>query len=246
MAPIFKPLALASALFAAISSAAPVDLNKRENDVVVVWTTVTTVVWTTVDVTTTIYPTPQTPTPTPPVVESTPTPTPTPEQPKPIEASVQPETSQAQPAPVAVPTPVAFAAPAPEEKAPQPAPPAAPSASTTSQAPQSTPTAASSGSCSKDSPFVGQLTFYDAAIGSCGLTNDGFTENVVALSKLIMTDADCGKTVTFTYNGITKTGTVVDKCMGCDPTHADVSRHLFGELADMNAGLLQGVSWYIN
>ncbi|GFF37636.1 allergen Asp f 7 [Aspergillus udagawae] len=268
MAPIFKPLALASALLAAISSAAPVDLNKRENDVV--WTTVTTVVWTTVDVTTTIYPTPQAPTltPTPPVVESTSTPTPSPEQPKPIEASTQPETSQAQAAPVAVPTPVAAAAaaPAPEEPAPQPPAPAAPSTSTTSQAPQSTAPATSSGnsgstdkapssgytgSCSKGSPCVGELTYYDTATSasapsSCGLTNDGFSENVVALPVGMMTDADCGKTVTITYNGITKTGTVVDKCMGCKPTDVDLSRHFFGELADMGAGRIQGASWYIN
>ncbi|GIJ82415.1 hypothetical protein Asppvi_000923 [Aspergillus pseudoviridinutans] len=266
MAPIFKPLALASALLAVISSAAPVDLNKRENDVV--WTTVTTVVWTTVDVTTTIYPTPQAPTSTPPVVESTPTPTPTPEQPKPIEAAAQPETPEAQPAPVAVSTPVVSvaAAPAPEEPTHQTAAPAAPSTSTTSQAPQSTAPAASSGnsgstsqapssgysgSCSKDSPCVGQLTYYDTATSasapsSCGLTNDGFAENVVALPVGMMTDADCGKTVTITYKGITKTGTVVDKCMGCKPTDVDLSRHFFGELADMDAGRVQGASWYIN
>ncbi|KAF4217944.1 hypothetical protein CNMCM8980_000096 [Aspergillus fumigatiaffinis] len=270
MAPIFKPLALASALFAAISSAAPVDLNKREMDVV--WTTVTTVVWTTVDVTTTIYPTPQVPTP--PVVESTPTstPSPAPEQPKPIEASTQPETPEPQPAQssVAASTPVAAAAaattPAPEEPAPQPAPPAAPSTSTTTQAAPSAPPTANSGNsgstekaassgysgpCSKDSPCVGQLTYYDTATSasapsSCGLTNDGFSENVVALPVGIMTDADCGKTVTITYNGITKTATAVDKCMGCSPTDLDASRHLFGELADFGAGRISGMSWYFN
>ncbi|EAW25460.1 allergen Asp F7 [Aspergillus fischeri NRRL 181] len=276
MAPIFKSLALASALFAAISSAAPVDLNKREIDVV--WTTVTTVVWTTVDVTTTIYPTPQAPTP--PVVESTPTPTPipssAPEQPEPIEASTQPETPEPQPTqpsvaastPVAAAAaaPVAPAAPAPEEPAPQPATAAAPSTSTTTQAAPSAPPAANSGSsgstekaassgysgpCSKDSPCVGELTYYDTATSasapsSCGLTNDGFSENVVALPVGIMTDADCGKTVTITYNGITKTATAVDKCMGCKPTDLDASRHLFGELADFGAGRIDGMSWYFN
>ncbi|KAF4159359.1 hypothetical protein CNMCM6936_001540 [Aspergillus lentulus] len=267
MAPIFKPLALASALLAAISSAAPVDLNKREMDVV--WTTVTTVVWTTVDVTTTIYPTPQAPTP--PVVESTPTatPSPAPEQPKPIEASTQPETpepqpsSEPQPAQPSVAAAAAAPAPAPEEPAPQPA---TPSTSTTTQAAPSAPPAANSGNsgstekavssgysgpCSKDSPCVGQLTYYDTATSasapsSCGMTNDGFSENVVALPVGIMTDADCGKTVTITYNGITKTATAVDKCMGCKSTDLDASRHLFGELADFGAGRINGMSWYFN
>jgi hypothetical protein len=78
------------------------------------------------------------------------------------------------------------------------------------------------------------------------MTNDGFTENVVALPVGIMTDADCGKTVTITYNGKTATGIVVDKCMGCDPTSCDISRHMFGELADLGAGRLHGVSWHIN
>ncbi|GFF82497.1 allergen Asp f 7 [Aspergillus lentulus] len=263
MAPIFKPLALASALLAAISSAAPVDLNKREMDVV--WTTVTTVVWTTVDVTTTIYPTPQAPTP--PVVESTPTatPSPAPEQPKPIEASTQPETPEPQPAQpsVAAAAAAAPAVPAPEEPAPQPA---TPSTSTTTQAAPSASPAANSGNsgstekavssgysgpCSKDSPCVGQLTYYDTATSasapsSCGMTNDGFSENVVALPVGIMTDADCGKTVTITYNGITKTATAVDKCMGCKSTDLDASRHLFGELADFGAGRINGMSWYFN
>lgn len=270
MAPIFKSLALVSALFAAISSAAPVNLDKREVDVV--WTTVTTVVWTTIDVTTTIYPTPQAPTP--PVVESTPTPTPSaaPEQAEPIETSTQPETTKSQPTQPSVATfiPVAAAAaaadsaaPIPEEPAPQPATTAAPSTSTTTQAAPSAPPAANSGStekaassgysgpCSKGSPCVGQLTYYDTATSasapsSCGLTNDGFSENVVALPVGIMTDADCGKTVTITYNGITKTATVVDKCMGCKPTDLDASRHLFGELADFSAGRIDGMSWYFN
>ncbi|KAF7114371.1 hypothetical protein CNMCM5793_008323 [Aspergillus hiratsukae] len=270
MAPLFKSLALASALFAAISLAAPVDLNKR--DKVVVWETVTTVVWTTVDVTTTIYPTSNAPTPTPAVAEPTTTPAPAPEQPKPIVASEQPQPQVPEPqpastAPAAQPTqPVAaaVAAPAPEEPTSQPAPQPAPEPSpqpAPQAAPQPAPPTANSGSsstssgytgsCSKESPCVGQLTYYDTATSasapsSCGMTNDGFTENVVALPVGIMTDADCGKTVTITYNGVTATGTVVDKCMGCDPASADISRHFFGELADLGAGRLHGVSWYIN
>ncbi|KAF7179719.1 hypothetical protein CNMCM7691_008769 [Aspergillus felis] len=54
MVPVFKTLALASTLFAAISSAVPVNLNERED--LGVCETVTTVDWTSVDVTTTVYP----------------------------------------------------------------------------------------------------------------------------------------------------------------------------------------------
>lgn len=62
----------------------------------------------------------------------------------------------------------------------------------------------------------------------------------------IMTSNDCGKTVTIEYGGKTATATVVDKCMGCDASSIDMSRHLFGELADLGAGRLTGVKWYIN
>ncbi|GKZ33214.1 hypothetical protein AbraIFM66950_003009 [Aspergillus brasiliensis] len=51
MAPLSKSLALAGTLFAAFGSAAPVEKRSTE----VVYQTVTSVVWTTVDVTTTIY-----------------------------------------------------------------------------------------------------------------------------------------------------------------------------------------------
>jgi hypothetical protein len=98
---------------------------------------------------------------------------------------------------------------------------------------------------------VGQATYYETAtsanaLSNCGTTNDGSTENVVALPVGIMTAADCGKIVTVTYNGVARTGTVVDTCRGCVNTSIDLSSHFFGELADMAAGCLSGVSWYIN
>lgn len=80
----------------------------------------------------------------------------------------------------------------------------------------------------------------------CDTANNGNTENVLALPVGIMTDSDCGKTVTIKYGGTTTTGKVVDKCMGCDSSSIDLSRHLFGELSGLGAGRLSGVKWWIN
>lgn len=125
-------------------------------------------------------------------------------------------------------------------------------AATTLAAPlQSAPTQKrAASSCTKDAPCKGQVTFYDTATSSsapssCGTTNDGEAESVIALPHGIMTDADCGKTVTVNYGGLIKTGKVVDKCMGCDDTSIDLSRHFFTELAALLEGRLFGVEWYM-
>ncbi|PWY86247.1 hypothetical protein BO70DRAFT_277263, partial [Aspergillus heteromorphus CBS 117.55] len=102
-----------------------------------------------------------------------------------------------------------------------------------------------SGSCDEGSPCTGDLTYYVAGLGSCGITSDGTTQNVVALPVGMMQDSDCGKTVTITYEGKTSTGTVWDKCMGCDDVSIDLSEKLFGELGSMAAGRLKGAKWYI-
>jgi hypothetical protein len=95
------------------------------------------------------------------------------------------------------------------------------------------------------------MTYYDTATtstnpSSCGTTNDGETEFVLALPHGIMTDSDCGKSVTIEYNGVTQTGKVVDKCMGCDNTSVDLSRAFFGAFASLSEGRLSGAKWYIN
>lgn len=49
------------------------------------------------------------------------------------------------------------------------------------------------------------------------------------------------------YDGITKTGRVVDKCEGCDDNHIDLSRALFQALGfSLDKGVIQGVTWYIS
>ncbi|KAJ5342069.1 hypothetical protein N7541_011193 [Penicillium brevicompactum] len=272
MAPITKTLALAGAFFAMTGYSAPV--AKRA----VVWETVTDVVWTTIDVTTTLYPNqaptativpvaapavPTTTTTAAAVVTPSETPSETPEE-TPEQKKVAPtstSTTEAAPAPtVQVETSSAAPAPAPtEESSAAPAPVATTSTSTTpavaantrSADTESTASTGYTGACSEGSPCDGMITFYDTATtstnpSSCGTTNDGASENVLALPVGIMKDGDCGKTVTITYNGQTATGTVVDKCMGCDDTSIDLSRHLFGQLASMDAGRVSGAKWYIH
>ncbi|KAJ5608294.1 hypothetical protein N7537_004913 [Penicillium hordei] len=279
MAPITKTLALAGAFFALTGYSAPV--AKRA----VVWETVTDIVWTTVDVTTTVYAQAAHPTTVVPVVaNAVPTTTAAPV----VEASTK-EVEKA--APTTTSSSTTTAAPAPTVEAPAkqveqaaptttsttapPAPPAPPAPTveaetSTTPAPvvqaetssTAAPTATRSantettssgrtGVCSEGSPCDGEITFYDTATtstnpSSCGTTNDGTVENVLALPHGIMADGDCGKTVTITYNGQTATGIVVDKCMGCDNSSVDLSRHLFGQLAPMDKGRVSGAKWYIH
>ncbi|KAJ5653395.1 hypothetical protein N7490_000398 [Penicillium lividum] len=285
MAPISKTLALAGALFAIAGVAAPIE--KRA----VVWETVTDVVWTTVDVTTTLYPqelvatATVVPVTTSAAAETTPTEKSKPEehrQPETTSTSTS-STSTVAPAPATTePATTSVVAAVVESTTAAPVvatTSAAPVVATTSAAavvaaeteptttaePTSTSSAAArstastvstsssdySGSCDEGSPCTGQMTYYDTATSAsnpsaCGTTNDGLTELVLALPVGIMTDSDCGKTVTITYGGVTKSGTVVDKCMGCDDGSVDLSRAFFEEFDSLTAGRLSGASWYIN
>lgn len=283
MAPLSKSLALAGTLFAAFGSAAPVEKRSTE----VVYQTVTSVVWTTVDVTTTIYGA----APTESAAAS-----PTPDSQYQVPGNSQPEQSvNYQPSSFTTSTSTAWGAawtPEPAssttststsewEPAWTPAPTSSSSTSewepawtpsTTSQEPAWTPstttvpaaatTSASSssssgssgssgsssgysGSCSSGSPCTGDLTYYVAGLGSCGITSNGNTDLVVALPHGIMQDSDCGKTVKITYNGVTDYGTVWDKCMGCDDVSIDLSEKLFKKFGTESEGRLTGAEWYI-
>ncbi|CAG8182320.1 unnamed protein product [Penicillium nalgiovense] len=287
MAPITKTFALAGAFFAMTGYSAPV--AKRA----VVWETVTDIVWTTVDVTTTVYPqATHTATVVPMVANAVPTTTPAPvveaptkEQEKVtpttsatttaaavpiVEEKAAPTTSTTTAAPAAptveaepysAPAPAAPTVEAEPYSAPAPAPvveaetssaaAATPAVNTETANTLATTKSTRTGVCSEGAPCTGEITFYDTATtstnpSSCGTTNDGTVENVLALPHGIMADSDCGKTVTVTYNGQTATGIVVDKCMGCDNGSVDLSRHFFGELAPMGKGRASGAKWYIH
>ncbi|KAL1997745.1 hypothetical protein VTN02DRAFT_904 [Thermoascus thermophilus] len=107
------------------------------------------------------------------------------------------------------------------------------------------------GVCSQSSPCSGDGTYYDTATSPsapsfCGTTNNGLTQNVVALPVGMIESSDCGRSITVTYGGKTSTATVVDKCMGCQGNSVDMSRHLFSSLADLAEGRIYDVKWWFN
>jgi len=110
----------------------------------------------------------------------------------------------------------------------------------------------SSGVCSSSSPCEGDITYYTAGLGACGLTTDGTVDKVVALPHALMGPLSndnpyCGKTITIkcSSTGKTTTATVVDKCMGCEDYAIDLSNAAFGDLDDFAVGRT-GATWYFN
>ena len=78
---------------------------------------------------------------------------------------------------------------------------------------------------SGEGEFHGELTHYDTdGLGSCGWTNDGTSEFVVALSTDVMGNPpggnpnkhpNCGKKIKVHHDGKTLEATVVDTCGAC-------------------------------
>lgn len=106
------------------------------------------------------------------------------------------------------------------------------------------------GACSKGSTCNGDITYYEAGLGACGWTTDGETDDVIALSHLLMgTQSNgnpyCGKTVTIKLGSKTIIAKVVDKCMGCEINAIDLSNHAFNQLADFGVGRTKA-EWYFN
>lgn len=263
-----KAFALA-AIFATLTAAAPVHQKRA-----VVYETVTEVDVTTIDTTITLYPGEPTPTvasvyttevavtstatsPAENAVTPTSTPTAT-ASPAPVAETATTPTEAPVAAAVAAtttaaPVPTTTVAPAPVDTTTSSSSSTSTSATSTSTpAPEatSTTTTSSTSSSSGSGPSgTGDGTYYDTATSMsapsyCDTANDGTTENVVALSQAIMTEALCGAKITVSYNGKTTTGTVVDKCMGCDAQSIDMSRAMFGDLASLDAGRIT-VSWSV-
>ncbi|KAG4428539.1 hypothetical protein IFR05_015978 [Cadophora sp. M221] len=97
------------------------------------------------------------------------------------------------------------------------------------------------GLCLSEFPCSGDITYYEAGLGACGVTADGSVEKVIALPVSLMGAQSngnpyCGKTVTIKKGSKTTTATVVDKCMGCEGNSIDLSNAAFLELADLSVG----------
>ena len=100
-------------------------------------------------------------------------------------------------------------------------------------------------------PMTGKMTFYnDVGFGACGTQINAATENLVAVSFTWWTTANpnndpiCqGISVRVTVNGRTITVPVKDKCPSCDATHIDLSQAAFQQLAPLDQGVVNGITW---
>ncbi|MEU6350407.1 carbohydrate-binding protein [Streptomyces sp. NPDC047072] len=99
---------------------------------------------------------------------------------------------------------------------------------------------------------TGKMTFYQmVGTGSCGTHLDATTEDLVALPPQLWTtgnpnnDPICNASVEVTYNGKTLTLPVRDKCLDCTADHIDLSRHAFQQLADLDVGVVNGITWKV-
>lgn len=108
-----------------------------------------------------------------------------------------------------------------------------------------------SGECTPGSPCSGDITYYEAGLGACGVTNDGDIEHVVALPHGFMGlqsngNPFCGMSVTISYNGVKVQAYVQDKCMGCVGRDLDLSNSAFDALGIPREVGRTKASWWFN
>ncbi|KAF3491985.1 Allergen-like Asp f 7 [Arthroderma uncinatum] len=172
-------------------------------------------------------PTTSAPPPPPPTTSAPPPPPPTTSAPPPPPPTTTP--------PVVIPTPP-----------PMPKPPVI---SVPPVTPPSTGGSGYSGPCAPGAACSGEITFYDGGLGACGMNIDTQSDDVIALPYELMgplsnNNPFCGKTVSITYNGITSTAIVKDKCMGCTGQNIDMTRHLFYKFGVEADGRIPDVKWH--
>jgi hypothetical protein len=100
-------------------------------------------------------------------------------------------------------------------------------------------------------PMSGNMTWYnDVGNGACGSAVDASSQLLVAVSPSWWTTANpnddplCqGVSVQVSYNGMTITVPVADKCASCSATHIDLSEPAFAELAPLSLGNVSGITW---
>ncbi|KAE8168253.1 RlpA-like double-psi beta-barrel-protein domain-containing protein-containing protein [Aspergillus tamarii] len=100
-------------------------------------------------------------------------------------------------------------------------------------------------------PYTGDLTYYDPALGSCGITSSN-SDMVCAVSQVLFDAAStgsnpnanplCGMKVRLKRGEASVDVTVVDRCTGCAVKDLDVSRGVFKKLADLDLGRVS-VDW---
>lgn len=160
--------------------------------------------------------------------EPTPEPTPTPEPV--VEAQAQVKKPKA-PKTTATPEPVPEPTPEPIPEPVEPEEPKAPSSPSSNV-------------------YTGDITYYDAGMGSCGLTNSN-ADYIVAIAAVDMgysanpnLNPNCGRKITIEYEGRTHDATVVDTCPECASGSIDLTPTLFQAVAPKGDGRVKGVNWW--
>ncbi|OGM40941.1 hypothetical protein ABOM_010340 [Aspergillus bombycis] len=100
-------------------------------------------------------------------------------------------------------------------------------------------------------PYTGDLTYYDPALGSCGITSSN-SDLICAVSHVLFDAAStgsnpnanplCGMKVRLKRGEASVDVTIVDRCTGCAVKDLDVSRAVFKKLADLDLGRVS-VDW---
>src|SRR2546421_2010150 len=260
----FSKYLIASIVLSAIALAAP--LVQRD----VVTDIVTETVWTTLDVTTTIYNDAMPATTAPAVTTSPAVQMTTVETSTSTPTTLVPMTTPA--APVSSSTPGAeffstsTTAPVANAAGAGAATPTAvargTSTWTSSSAPVASPaiiaqsiSASTSGTCEgENNACIGDVTHWDGGLGACGNNVDTNNELAVALPYAFMGTASnnnpyCGRSITL-YNptsGTTVQATVREKCMGCVGRAIDCTDILFNQITDnLGDGRMSGIEWWLN
>ncbi|KAI0687405.1 plant expansin [Cytidiella melzeri] len=103
----------------------------------------------------------------------------------------------------------------------------------------------------------GDGTFYETGLTACGVVNTD-DQYIVAVSQYLYdsfpgyvggnpnANPICGKSLTAHYEGRAVTVTVTDRCTGCAEFDLDFSMAAFQQLASLDVGRLQGVTWSFN
>ncbi|EEH43194.1 uncharacterized protein PADG_08014 [Paracoccidioides brasiliensis Pb18] len=100
-------------------------------------------------------------------------------------------------------------------------------------------------------PYTGDLTYYDPGLGACGIDSKSsdaicavshFLYDAVSTSSNPNLNPLCGKKLRLRKGVKSVDVTVVDRCVGCQPTDIDVSISVFTQLALEERGRV-GVEW---
>jgi hypothetical protein len=242
---ILNKFLVASSVFSAVALAAPLVQRDMVTDMV------TETVWTTLDVTTTIYdnavpatvaPATTTTSAMPMLAADLPTSTPT---------TLVPMFTSSAPAALfftrTATKPAGSWAPAPTTTAAA----AAPSTAFANRPMSGSTTANCEGS---RNACVGDVTHWDGGLGACGTNIDTNTDLAIALPFAFMGSLSnnnpyCGRSVTL-YNptsGTTVQAIVGDKCMGCGDRAIDCTDVLFDQITDgQGDGRTPGIQWWLN